>query len=279
MATLRLPTRVAVAAAAATLVLGLAACSDGDGHMGADGSMLGGSPAASSAPASADDHDQADVMFSMMMVPHHLQAIEMSDLVPSRSTDPELIALARQIKAAQQPEVDTMTTWLASWGAEPMMGHAESRSRRHGRDDDRRPAARARGARGRGLRPQVAGDDGRAPRGRRRDGRGRHRRRPPRTHPRARRRHHRGPADRDRADEGDARGLPRPRAHGIRVRVRVVRPDVQKRSLPFGNGRRHRRPGNRPRRHLRRGPLPGADPHLPRRGVRGGRRAADDQAR
>ena len=88
--------------------------------------MMEGSPAASSAPASADDHDQADVMFSMMMVPHHLQAIEMSDLVPSRSTDPELIALARQIKAAQQPEVDTMTTWLASWGAEPMMGHEES---------------------------------------------------------------------------------------------------------------------------------------------------------
>ena len=126
MATLRLPARVAVAAAAATLVLGLAACTDDDGHLGADGSMMEGSPVASSAPASAGDQDQADVMFSMMMVPHHLQAIEMSDLVPSRSTDPELIALARQIKAAQQPEVDTMTTWLASWGAEPMMGHEES---------------------------------------------------------------------------------------------------------------------------------------------------------
>ena len=126
MATRRLPPRVALAAAASTLVLGLAACSDGDGHMGSDGSMMGGSPAASTAPASAGDHDQADVMFSMMMVPHHLQAIEMADLVPTRSSDPELLALARQIKAAQQPEVDTMTTWLASWGAEPMMGHEGS---------------------------------------------------------------------------------------------------------------------------------------------------------
>jgi uncharacterized protein (DUF305 family) len=125
MATPRLPTRVALAAVGSALVLGLAACSDDEGHMGADGSMMGGSRAASTAPAPAADHDRADVMFSMMMVPHHLQAIEMSDLAPTRSTDPELLALARQIKAAQQPEVDTMTAWLASWGAEPMMGHEQ----------------------------------------------------------------------------------------------------------------------------------------------------------
>ena len=126
MTTVRLPTRFALAAAAFAIVLGSAACSDDGGHMGSDGSMTGGSPAASTAPAPAGDHDRADVMFSMMMVPHHLQAIEMADLVPTRSTDPELLALAQQIKAAQQPEVDTMTTWLASWGAEPMMGHEEA---------------------------------------------------------------------------------------------------------------------------------------------------------
>ena len=127
MTTRRLPTRVALAAAAFAIVLGSAACSDEGDHMGADGSMMGGGlPAESTAPSSAGDHDQADVMFSMMMVPHHLQAIEMADLAPTRSADPELLALARQIKAAQQPEVDTMTTWLASWGAEPMMGHEPS---------------------------------------------------------------------------------------------------------------------------------------------------------
>ena len=99
----------------------------------------------------------------------------MSDLVPTRSSDPELFALARQIKAAQQPEVDTMTTWLASWGAEQMMGHEQGAppggGMADGRDDDRRPAARARCARGRVLRPEVAGADGGAPRGRGRDGR------------------------------------------------------------------------------------------------------------
>lgn len=114
-------TRVALAATASVLVLGLAACGDSDdGHAG--GSMAGGSSARSSASAPTD-HDQADVMFSMMMVPHHLQAVEMADLVPSRSTDAEVIALAGRIKAAQQPEVDTMASWLGAWGAEPVLGH------------------------------------------------------------------------------------------------------------------------------------------------------------
>lgn len=119
-------TRLALAATASALVLGLAACGDSDdGHGG--GSMPGGSSAGSSASASASaaDHAQADVTFSTMMVPHHLQAIEMADLVPSRSTDAELLTLAGQIKAAQQPEVDQMTSWLGAWGAEPVLGHDE----------------------------------------------------------------------------------------------------------------------------------------------------------
>ena len=125
MPTLRLPTRVALAAAGSALVLGLAACSDGRPHGRGrvdDEQLAGRVDGPRRRPVTTTE---ADVMFSMMMVPHHLQAIEMSDLVPTRSTDPELLALARQIKAAQQPEVDTMTTWLASWGAEPMMGHEE----------------------------------------------------------------------------------------------------------------------------------------------------------
>lgn len=116
-------TRVALVATASGLVLGLAACSDSDdGRVG--GSMPGGSSARSSASASTD-HDQADVVFSTMMVPHHLQAIEMADLVPSRSTNAELLALAARVKAAQQPEVDQMTSWLGAWGASPVLGHEE----------------------------------------------------------------------------------------------------------------------------------------------------------
>lgn len=112
--------RAVALAAAAVLTLGLAACGADDGtHM--DGSMMGGSSA--SAPDAAADHNEADVMFNAMMVPHHLQAIEMADLVPDRTRNPEVLDLSRRIRGAQQPEVDRMTGWLAAWGARPMDGH------------------------------------------------------------------------------------------------------------------------------------------------------------
>ena len=112
-------TRRAALAAAGVLVLGLAACGTDDGHGGhMDGTTTGGS-----APSADGDHVQADVVFNAMMVPHHLQAIEMADLVPDRTKDPEVRDLAERIRGAQQPEVDRMTGWLAAWGAAPMDQH------------------------------------------------------------------------------------------------------------------------------------------------------------
>ena len=103
------------------VVLAPAACSGPDrGHMG--GPMMDRPPGAAT---SVTDHNQADVMFSMMMVPHHEQAIEMADLVPSRSADPELRALATRIRDAQAPEVEQMTGWLESWGLAPMTDMAD----------------------------------------------------------------------------------------------------------------------------------------------------------
>jgi uncharacterized protein (DUF305 family) len=43
--------------------------------------------------------------------------VDMSDMVLSKSgIDPEVEALAKQIKAAQQPEIDAMNAWLETWG-------------------------------------------------------------------------------------------------------------------------------------------------------------------
>jgi len=56
----------------------------------------------------------ADLMFADMMIPHHQQAVEMSTLAETRSTNPEILALSQQIKAAQQPEIDLMQSWLDS---------------------------------------------------------------------------------------------------------------------------------------------------------------------
>lgn len=127
-------------AVAVALSLGLAGCGSSmeDHDMG---SMA--TPAASSSPTAgaaasgtpaAGPHNDADVMFATMMIPHHLQAIEMSDLLLAKSgVDPKVTDLATRIKAAQGPEVDQMNGWLAGWGANPSTGGMGGMD--HGKDD------------------------------------------------------------------------------------------------------------------------------------------------
>jgi uncharacterized protein (DUF305 family) len=51
------------------------------------------------------------------MIPHHQQAVEMSDmLLAKEGIDPRVVSLAEQIKAAQAPEIETMRGWLNDWG-------------------------------------------------------------------------------------------------------------------------------------------------------------------
>ena len=59
-----------------------------------------------------------DVMFAQMMIPHHEQAVEMSDIAldPTIGAGEEVLALAREIKDAQDPEITQMTDLLTSWG-------------------------------------------------------------------------------------------------------------------------------------------------------------------
>jgi len=40
----------------------------------------------------------------------------MADMALVNTTNPDVLALARQIKAAQSPEIEKMTGWLKSWG-------------------------------------------------------------------------------------------------------------------------------------------------------------------
>lgn len=62
-------------------------------------------------------------MFAQMMIPHHQQAVDMSTLAETRTTNPELLALAKQIKDAQAPEIEQMTKWITDSGASMDMGH------------------------------------------------------------------------------------------------------------------------------------------------------------
>ncbi|WP_229402654.1 DUF305 domain-containing protein [Micromonospora okii] len=115
MTTRTIARRAALAGAALTAVLALAACGSTDhgspGHSGPAADATTGAPASGAAT-----FGDADVMFAQMMIPHHRQAVEMSELAETRAADPEVKRLAAQIKAAQAPEIATMTGWLTAWG-------------------------------------------------------------------------------------------------------------------------------------------------------------------
>lgn len=66
----------------------------------------------------------ADIMFAQMMIPHHQQAVLMSNLAIKISGNPDVLALAKDIKDAQQPEIAQMKSWLAKAGAPLEMGHS-----------------------------------------------------------------------------------------------------------------------------------------------------------
>jgi uncharacterized protein (DUF305 family) len=125
---------VLIALAAA---LFLSACTSttgtaGDGHTDHEHSD---EPAVTGQPAG---HNADDVAFVTDMIPHHAQAVEMSALVPERSTNPQVIELAAQISAAQQPEIDVMKVFLVQWKENPETdsGHEGHGSTMQGMVDD-----------------------------------------------------------------------------------------------------------------------------------------------
>ncbi|MEX5712155.1 DUF305 domain-containing protein [Parafrankia soli] len=115
-----------LAAVALALTATLAACGGDDTPTGPSSATAG-----SSSEASDSAHNNADVMFAQMMIPHHQQAVKMAELAPDRAADPAVLALAQQIGTAQAPEIETMTGWLAAWGEPTGMPGAGG----HGTDD------------------------------------------------------------------------------------------------------------------------------------------------
>ncbi|MER6781617.1 MULTISPECIES: DUF305 domain-containing protein [unclassified Streptomyces] len=133
-----LPRRTALAATAVAAGLVLAACGSGD-IMNTAGAV----PATAPASSEADRHNQADVTFAQGMIPHHRQAILMSDMVAANGASAEVKALAEKIKKAQAPEIETMSGWLKAWGEKVPtgismdgMGHGDDDSGMPGMMDD-----------------------------------------------------------------------------------------------------------------------------------------------
>ena len=107
-------------ALAASLVLGACGSASGGHDMGSMPSTSSAPSASSAAAPASGPHNDADVTFASMMIPHHNQAIEMSNMLLAKDgIDPKVTALAQKIKAAQGPEVAQMSGWLAGWGSNP----------------------------------------------------------------------------------------------------------------------------------------------------------------
>lgn len=120
MTTMILSRSVLIGAGAIVALVVSTGCSSGNGGNEQARQPASATPSATAAPA-GQDHNQADAMFAHHMIPHHQQAIEMSDIVLAKQgVDLRVTDLAEQIKAAQGPEIEQMRSWLSQWGNPPM---------------------------------------------------------------------------------------------------------------------------------------------------------------
>lgn len=96
--------RILLFLALATLAFTAACGSDDDPTVDSGGSGGG-----------AAEHNDADVEFAQMMIPHHEQAVEMAEMALENSESDAVNELATRIKEAQGPEIATMKGWLEDW--------------------------------------------------------------------------------------------------------------------------------------------------------------------
>ncbi|ANB04996.1 hypothetical protein SAM40697_1035 [Streptomyces ambofaciens] len=123
----------------ALAVLGLGACdsgSDTGSAASAGPSVIApGKPGEGNRTLSAQDAERqradddspnsADVSYARMMIQHHAQALEMTELVPAHAGSGQVRKLAERISAAQRPEITAMQGWLKTHGEKETGGGHE----------------------------------------------------------------------------------------------------------------------------------------------------------
>ncbi|MFF4586172.1 DUF305 domain-containing protein [Streptomyces sp. NPDC001388] len=122
--------RATLTTAAALLVVALAGCDSGtkdtSGAASGPSVIAPGKPGEANRTLSAQDAAEqraeddtpnaADVSYARMMIQHHAQALEMTELAPERAESADLKRLALRISAAQGPEIEAMRGWLTTYG-------------------------------------------------------------------------------------------------------------------------------------------------------------------
>ncbi len=93
----------------------------------------------------------ADVRFMQHMIAHHAQALEMTRLVPERTTRRDIQLISERIDVSQRDEMALMQRWLRARGqAVPDTGHAHGGAEHAGMPGMATPAEMARLAAARG---------------------------------------------------------------------------------------------------------------------------------
>ena len=128
---------------AVTAALALAGCTAGSGEStdaasepvtptaaaGAGDTTTG---TASGEPIAAE-HGDDDVMFAQMMIPHHEQAVRMSETLPAKDGVPaDVRRFAQRVVDAQGPEIERMNRMLSTWGAPAAADDADTAHGGHG---------------------------------------------------------------------------------------------------------------------------------------------------
>lgn len=72
----------------------------------------GGHGSMSSEDDASGSYTDDELMFASIMIPHHSQAVTMSELALANSSNTEVLALATAIRDAQAPEIAQMQSWL-----------------------------------------------------------------------------------------------------------------------------------------------------------------------
>ncbi len=123
------PTRLVLPVMASSVLL-LNGCGSADDPAPGTAGTPGVSATVSSAATGQDvePNNTVDVDFAAGMIPHHGQAIEMADLALTKAKNAKVKDFAERVKAAQAPEITTLSGMLTSWG-EPVpaaTGHSAS---------------------------------------------------------------------------------------------------------------------------------------------------------
>jgi uncharacterized protein (DUF305 family) len=141
------PTVRAGALATGALLLALTGCTSGGsaeaagdaeagpgviapGRPGEDAATLSPEEAKAASRAQQQDPNEADMSFMSMMIIHHAQALEMTDLAEQHAEDPRVHRLATRIAVAQRPEIAVMEAWL-----DEHTDHGHDHEHDHGHED------------------------------------------------------------------------------------------------------------------------------------------------